>query len=131
MRNRVQRFVAVGFAVAGMAAVGVATALPASAAPAPRVAVCHLNGSNGVVSGGSGNAIYLGRVITVSANAVPSLEARGDSTTDELGSGGLITPTHNTAGRWAPGGQWASVMQNATNEGVRVTNANCAFRLKP
>lgn len=130
MRNRVQRFVAVGLAVAGMAVVGVAAALPASAAPAPKVPVCHLNGSNDVTHGGAGNAIYLGRIIDVSQNAVPSLEARGDSTRDTGALGGLITPTHNTTGGWAyQGAQWDSVMQNAADKGDTVTNANCAFRL--
>lgn len=97
---------------------------------ADRVTICHVNEANDVVYGGAGNAIYLGRLITVSEHALDAHLAHGDSETDELGDlGGLITPETSTVKAREPGWQWTSIMANAYEQDADVVNANCAFRL--
>ena len=94
------------------------------------VTVCHVNAANGVVLGGAGNEIYLGRLIEIDASALDAFLAIGSSDVDELGDlGGLITPDTTTVSTRDPGWQWDSIMTEAAAQDVDVVNANCAFRL--
>ena len=55
-------------------------AVAAKKEKAPKVAVCHVNSANDVLDLGLYGVIVFGKVIEVSPNALPALEAQGDST---------------------------------------------------